>query len=99
MVYVLNNSVKKGSSRKLAPKWEGPGLLEKITPYLYRVKQRKRIDTVNHDRMKSVTLGIVPAWLEQAGKELCETLMGRSPICGPRVRRFSAFVENRMMGS
>ena len=83
MVYVLNNSVKKGRSRKLAPKWKGPGLvIEKITPYLYRVKQRKTIDTVNHDRMKSVTLGIVPAWLEQARKELSENSNGKESEMG-----------------
>ena len=55
-VYILDTARIKGRSRKLSPPWKGPGVIvEKLSPYLYRVAYRKAIFTLNHDRLKKCT--------------------------------------------
>ena len=68
-VYVLQAAVK-GRSKKLAPKWKGPGVvMKKLTPYLYKVKLRGSVNTFNPDRIKKCVLKVTPPWVEQAREE------------------------------
>jgi hypothetical protein len=63
-VYILDTSTPKGKCSKLRPKWKGPGLIvRKITDYLYKVMLRKRLETINHDRMKPCRDKNLPVWL------------------------------------
>ena len=53
VVYQLDTATIRGKSRKLSPSWKGPGVvIEKLTPYLYRIKLKRAILTANHDRLK-----------------------------------------------
>nr|XP_054764688.1 uncharacterized protein LOC129271338 [Lytechinus pictus] len=55
-VYIRDTACAKGKSRKLNPPWKGPAIIvEKRSPYLYRVAFRKTIATYNHDRLKKCT--------------------------------------------
>jgi transposase InsO family protein len=70
-VYVLNVATAKGQSRKFAPPWKGPAMVEKrISPYLYKVRMQRGSVTTNHDRMKLCRLTALPAWLKKAQREL-----------------------------
>lgn len=53
LVYRLDTATIKGKSRKLSPVWRGAGvIIDKITPYLYRVQEKQITFTANHDRLK-----------------------------------------------
>ena len=55
-VYIRDTACAKGKSRKLNPPWKGPAIIvEKRSPYLYRVAFRRTIATYNHDRLKKCT--------------------------------------------
>ncbi|KAK3105395.1 hypothetical protein FSP39_024200 [Pinctada imbricata] len=63
-VYVSDTAVPKGKCAKLRPQWKGPGLIiRKITDYLYEVMLRKKLEVINHDRMKACNDRKLPAWL------------------------------------
>ena len=63
-VYVLDTAVPKGKCAKLRPQWKGPGLVvRKITDFLYEVWLRKKLETINHDRMKPCNDRNLPKWL------------------------------------
>jgi hypothetical protein len=53
LVYQLDTATVKGKTRKLSPSWKGPEVvIEKLTPYLYKIKLKRVIITANHDRLK-----------------------------------------------
>ncbi|XP_033105323.1 uncharacterized protein K02A2.6-like [Anneissia japonica] len=63
-VYVLDHSSPKGKCKKLCPPWKGPGvIIEVITPYLFRVKLRNKVMTLNHDKLKPCRDRQLPKWL------------------------------------
>ncbi|VDH98113.1 Hypothetical predicted protein [Mytilus galloprovincialis] len=60
-----------GKCKKLNPMWRGPGvILKRISPYLYKVKMKKALTTVNHDRLKLCRDRELPAWVNRAIVEL-----------------------------
>ncbi len=80
-VYLLDTAKIKGKCKKLSPSWKGPGVVIKvITSYLYTVKFRKSIMTVNHDRLKKCQDTQLPAWLIRARKTLTEHTDHEEPI-------------------
>ena len=71
MVYRLDTATIKGKSRKLSPVWKGPGvIIDKLTPYLYRVQEKKMIITANHDRLKLFQDREVPTWASQLAEKV-----------------------------
>lgn len=51
-MYILDTTTPKCA--KSRPKWKGPRLvIGKITDYLYKAKLRIKLETINHDRIKS----------------------------------------------
>ena len=53
LVYISDPSYKQGTSKKLAAPWKGPYvIIDKITPYLYKVKNNHKETVINHDRLK-----------------------------------------------
>ena len=71
LVYQLDTATIKGKCRKLSPVWKGPGLVvEKLTPFLYRVQMKKSIFTANHDRLKLCRDRDVPSWAVQLREKL-----------------------------
>ncbi|XP_070546257.1 uncharacterized protein [Ptychodera flava] len=71
-VYILDTATIKGKCRKLSPPWKGPGIVvEKLTPYLYRVKIKRQETVVHHDRMKLCKDSTLPDWIrkyQEAGR-------------------------------
>jgi len=71
LVYQLDTATIKGKSRKLSPSWKGPGVvLEKLTPYLYRIKLKRAILTANHDRLKLCRDREVPVWAQRLSQQI-----------------------------
>ena len=63
-VYLLQSAIDKGKSRKLSQPWKGPGIIiNKLTPYLYKVKFQRAIVTSNHDRLKLCRDRELPPWI------------------------------------
>ena len=55
-VYLLDTASVKGKTKKLSPPWKGPAvILEKLSPYHYRVLYRNTVFVANHDRLKKCT--------------------------------------------
>jgi hypothetical protein len=73
LVYQLDTATIKGKSRKLSPSWKGPGVvLEKLTPYLYRIKLKRAILPANHDRLKLCRDREVPVWAQRLNQQITE---------------------------
>jgi hypothetical protein len=54
LVYVLDTAIIKGKCKNLSPPWKGPGVvLDRLTPYIYKIKFQRVILTANHDRLKA----------------------------------------------
>lgn len=71
LVYQLDTATIKGKSRKLSPFWKGPGVVvERLTPYLYRIKLKRVILTANHDRLKLCKDREVPVWDQSLSQQL-----------------------------
>ena len=65
-VYILDTAIKKGTSKKLAKPWKGPGIILKmLTPYLFRVKLQRTIVTVHHDRITLCQSRQLPSWINR----------------------------------
>ncbi|XP_033731289.1 protein NYNRIN-like [Pecten maximus] len=63
-VYVLDTATVKGKCSKLSPTWKGPALVvRKLTEYVYEIMLRKKLVTINHDRLKPCRDRDLPAWL------------------------------------
>lgn len=71
LVYRLDTATIKGKSRKLSPVWRGPGfIVGKLTPYLYRVQERKMTFTANHDRLELCNDRDIPTWTLQLAEKV-----------------------------
>ena len=71
VVYKLDTASLPGKCKKLNPMWRGPGvILARISPYLYKVKMKKALTTVNHDRLKLCRDRELPVWVNRAIEEL-----------------------------
>lgn len=65
-VYVLDTATVKGVCSKLSPTWKGPALIvRKLTDYVYEIMLRKKLVTINHDRIKPCRGRDLPAWLQK----------------------------------
>lgn len=90
-VYVLDTATVKGKCRKLSPSWKGPGVVvEKLSAYLYKVKLRGKIITMNHDRMKICRDRHLPEWIQKhVNKVPVDTNNAQFCICrGPDTGSF-----------
>ena len=45
-------------------------VLEKLTPYLYRIKMKRAILTANHDRVKLCKDREVPVWAQRLSQQI-----------------------------
>ena len=73
LVYVLDTATVKSQAIKHGHWWKGPEILvNKFTPYLYRVKLRNAVFTANHDRLKPCRDRKLPRWLEKFGENIRE---------------------------
>jgi hypothetical protein len=73
LVYQLDTATVKGKTRKLSPSWKGPGVvIEKLTPYLYKIKLKRVIITANHDRLKLCQDREVPEWAQKLSQQIIE---------------------------
>ena len=71
LVYQLDTATVKGKTRKLSPSWKGPGVvIEKLTPYLYKIKLKRVIITANHDRLKLCHDREVPEWAQKLSQQM-----------------------------
>ncbi len=66
LVYLIDSSSKIGLCKKLKPPWLGPFIVvNKLSPILYRIKNRKKETVVHHDRLKLCEDRDVPGWLKR----------------------------------
>ena len=64
-----------GQSRKLNPLFTGPYLVVKVlSPYLYRVRDRKKTLVLHHDRLKICEERAVPFWVRRRRHDLFRRL-------------------------
>ena len=69
-VYILDTACIKGKCAKLKAPWKGPGVIvAKITPYIYRVKERNTLFTANHDRLKLCRDTTLPVWIQRLRRD------------------------------
>jgi hypothetical protein len=72
-VYQLDIATIKGKTRKWSPSWKGPGeIIEKLIPYLYKIKLKRVIITANHDRLKLCQDREVPEWAQRLSQQITE---------------------------
>ena len=70
-MYVLDMAQVKGRCKKLSPIWKGPGLVvEKLSSFLYKVKLRGNVTTMDHDRLKLCRDKNVRQWIQRQQREL-----------------------------
>ncbi|VDI39650.1 Hypothetical predicted protein [Mytilus galloprovincialis] len=82
LVYVLDTAQVKGKSKNLSSPWKGPGMLiDKITPFVYKVKLQRVFNT-NHDRLKLCKDRNIPAWLQTCHEQFTQ---GKD-VLTPRVK-------------
>ena len=71
VIYQLDTAVVKGKCKKLCPPRKGPGVVvEKLTPYLYRVRLKDAVTTANHDRLKTCMDRDIPVWVKKLQNKL-----------------------------
>jgi hypothetical protein len=64
LVYQLDTATVKGKTRKLSPSWKGPGVvIEKLTPYLYKIKLKRVMITATRADKISHGLCLFPCYL------------------------------------
>ena len=74
VVYRRNSSVRKSQSRKLSPLFTGPYIItEVLSPYLYRVQDRRRVLVFHHDRIKLCDDRVIPFWALRKRHALLQT--------------------------
>ena len=79
-VYVLDTAVPKGKCAKLRPQWKGPGLIvRKVTAFLYEVLLRRKVETINHDRLKPCKDRNLPKWLQKQRQDLDKGISKYTP--------------------
>ena len=63
LVYILDKTTVQGTSRKLRVPWKGPVVvIEKITPYMYKVRNNHKEIVVIHDMIKICKDRELPRW-------------------------------------
>lgn len=71
LVYLLDTAKVPGRAKKLDPPWKGPAIVvERISMYIYRVKQKNSTVITNHDRMKRCNDRHIPKWLTDLQQRL-----------------------------
>lgn len=64
LVYMTDSSTKIGQSKKLQKPWIGLFVVTgKLSPVLYRIKNRRKERVVHHDRLKRCSKRDTPIWL------------------------------------
>ena len=73
LVYLLNNSMDAGLSRKLKPIYKGPYVVtEVLSPSLYRIEDRRRNFVVHHDRLLLCDDRYIPFWIRRKRQEFLQ---------------------------
>jgi hypothetical protein len=105
LVYQLDTATVKGKTRKFSPSWIGPGVvIEKLTPYLYKIKLKQVIITANHDRLKlsrprGSRVGPKTESTNHQGDRIYQGEGGASKINGGIEISFIVFVGSHILGS
>ena len=78
-------------------------VIEKLTPYLYKIKLERVIITANHDRLKLCQDREVPEWAQKRSQQIIEGTgytkeKGASKINGGVEISFIVFVGSHILG-
>lgn len=66
LVYIKDDTKKKGQSPKLQAPWMGPLIVSACrSPVLYEIRGRKCSKIMHHDRLKPYNSDEVPVWVQQ----------------------------------
>lgn len=73
LVYVKDDTKKKGWSPKLQAPWQGPLIVSACRgPVLYEIQGRKRSKIMHHDRLKPYDSDMVPAWAKRLRSQVLQ---------------------------
>ena len=83
---------------------ERPQVIEKLTPYLYKIKLKRGIITANHDRLKLCQDREVSEWAQKLSQQIIKGTgytkeKGVSKINGGIEISFIVFVGSHILGS
>ncbi len=79
VVFCLNHA----PQDKLHPKWVGPCVvLEVRSPFLFKLKNRNREWTANHDSLKPYLGTNLPIWVKKLQKKIAEDKLNTFCLCG-----------------
>lgn len=66
LVYKLNSATQLGACKKLQPPWKGPYLVTDVRKFpLLKIRNRKKSETVHHDRVKLCKDDVIPLWIHR----------------------------------
>ena len=66
LVYISDMTYKQGTSKKLVAPWKEPYvIINKTTPYLYKVKNNHKETAMNHNRLKICQDRVIPKWVSR----------------------------------
>lgn len=73
LVYVKDDTRRKGWSPKLQAPWQGPLIVSACRgPVLYEIQGRKRCKIMHHDRLKPYDSDMVPAWARRLRSQVLQ---------------------------
>lgn len=79
LVYVKDDTKKKGLSPKLQAPWKGPLLVSACRgPVLYEIQGPKNSKIIHHDRLKPYDSEVVPAWVRRQRSKVLQQCQGSS---------------------
>lgn len=74
LVYVKDDTKKKGHSPKLQGPWVGPLVVSACRgPVLYEIQGRKRSKIMHHDRLKPYSSDMVPMWVQRLWSQVLQS--------------------------
>lgn len=74
LVYVKDDTKKKGQSPKLQDPWMGPLIVSACPcPVLYEIRGRQRSKVIHHDRLKLYNSDVVPVWVQRLRSQVLQS--------------------------
>jgi len=77
LVYIRDNTKKKGQSPKLQAPWKGPMVISAcLGPVLYEVQGLRNKRIMHHDRLKPYDCEVIPAWVKRQRSHILQKSNG-----------------------
>ncbi|XP_060758004.1 uncharacterized protein LOC132868818 [Neoarius graeffei] len=97
LVYMKDDTKKKGLSPKLQAPWKGPFIVSaRRGPVIYEIQGAKRSKIMHHDRLKPYASEVVPAWV---GRQRSHVLQQRQDSADPSPKEDAPLVTDMLLQS